>query len=151
MRWWDRFGLADVILFDPNPRGNDSSGTYAGGNAWNIPGEYTVAGHGNPGNMEDDRNGTWPWRPLFPEGLAKIIKNDPNWKGKPVVLGGCNTGLSWENGHGGKKKWESFAQTLVNLLGVPVTAPLGFTQWNALQGLIGVTATANGPVTGPGS
>src|SRR5262249_34345376 len=115
-----------------------------------IPGAYTVAGHGNPGNMEDDRKGTWPWKPLWPSDLAKLIQGDPNWKQQPVTLGGCNTGESWEDGHGGRKKWESFAQTLANLLGVPVTAPLGFTRYNAERGLTGTSTTATGPVSTPG-
>jgi hypothetical protein len=75
--------------------------------------------------MEDDRNGTWNYTPLFPNNLAKLIQSDPNWNHKPVMLGACNTGRSWENGYLGRGKWEPFAQTLANLLGVPVTAPLG--------------------------
>jgi RHS repeat-associated protein len=146
----DPTGLADLNLFDPNPQGRDASGTYAGGNNWNIPGVYTVAGHENPGNMEDDRNGTWNYTPLFPNNLAKLIQSDPNWNHKPVMLGACNTGRSWENGYLGRGKWEPFAQTLANLLGVPVTAPLGFTRYNAQRGVLGSTETARGPVSGPG-
>jgi RHS repeat-associated protein len=143
----DPTGLADLNLFDPNPHGHDSTGTYAGGNAWNIPGVYTVAGHGNPGWMEDDRSG---YRRLYPEDLAKIIKNDPNWRNNPVMLGGCNTGDRWEDGHAARPHWDSFAQTLANLLGVPVTAPLQFTRWNSQQGLIGTSPTIAGPVQYPG-
>lgn len=58
--------------------------TYPGGNAWSIPWAYTVAGHGNPGNMEDRRDGI---KLIFPTDLAKMINNDPNWKGQPIILG----------------------------------------------------------------
>ena len=143
----DPSGLADLNLLDPTPGGHDSTGTYAGGNVWSIPGVYTVAGHGNPGNMEDDRNG---YKPLYPADLAKLIQDDPNWNHKPVMLGACNTGQAWENGHGGKSHWDSFAQMLGNLLGVPVTAPLGFARYSASQGLLGSTPTMTGPVNGAG-
>lgn len=140
----DPLGLANLNLFNPNPGSHDyESGAYAGGNAWNIGGAYTVAGHGNPGNMEDDRNG---YRALWPEDLAKIIKNDPAWKGKPVVLGSCNVGNAWPDGHGGRARWDSFAQSLANILGVPVTAPHGFARYDAQKGLLGSTPKMSSPV-----
>lgn len=39
---------------------------------------------------------------------------------------------------------------LANLLGVPVTAPLGFTWYDATKGLIGTSETDPGPVSSPG-
>lgn len=146
----DPEGLASLNFFDPNPSGHDSTGAYAGGQVWNIPGVYTVAGHGNPGWMEDDSSGSSNARRLYPEDLAKIIKNDPNWKNRPVMLGGCNTGNSWQDGYAGKSHWDSFAQMLANALGVPVTAPLAFTRWNGQQGLTGTSPGIAGPVQYPG-
>jgi len=149
--WVDPWGLASLNLFDPNPRGHDSTGTYAGGNQWNIPGAYTVAGHGNPGNMTDAREGTFPIVVVWPEDLAKMIKNDPNWNHQPVTLGGCNTGDAWEPGwHGIAHPWP-FAKSLANLLGVPVTAPVGFTRWTAKDGLLGTSQTNHGPISSPGN
>jgi hypothetical protein len=100
--------------------------------------------------MEDDRNGMWPWKPLSPEDLADMIRNDPNWNNRPVMLGACGTGTTWGKGHGGRAEHEPFAQTLANLLGVPVTAPLGFSRYSAQGGLLGSTPTMTGPVTWPG-
>ncbi|MFZ6735849.1 RHS repeat-associated core domain-containing protein, partial [Undibacterium sp. Ji42W] len=144
----DPLGLADLNLFNPQPGSHDLTGNYPGGNAWNEPAFYTVAGHGNPGNMSDDRNGTSPWKPLWPENLANMIKSDPNWKNRPVKLGSCNTGISWPQGHGGKN-WEPFAQTLAHQLGVPVTAPTGFIYYTP-RGIIGTSATDPGPISSPG-
>ena len=67
----DPEGLADLNLF----RINDPA--HAAGDAWNISGGYTVAGHGNPGQIDDDRPGG---KILNAWELAQMIKNDPNWK-----------------------------------------------------------------------
>jgi hypothetical protein len=62
----DPFGLADMNLFSPNARQFD----YA--NQWNMPGVYTVAGHGNFRNMEDSNHYIiWPYQ------LAQRIRADP--------------------------------------------------------------------------
>ena len=125
---FDPFGLADKNYFDPTPGSHDqANGTYANAEAWNPSEWYTVAGHGNPGNMED-RSGPMPIF-IMPWTLADIIKNDPNWKHKPVLLGSCNTGNKWPDGFQGKN-WIPFAQDLANRLGVPVTAPLDFVWFN---------------------
>jgi len=49
----DPTGLADLNLFDPTPGGHDSTGNYAGGNIWNIPGVYT----GKAAQLESERTG----------------------------------------------------------------------------------------------
>lgn len=53
---------------------------------------------------------------LTPRDLAKIIKNDPQCSGKPVVLYSCNAGTGNN----------SFAQKLANILKVRVSAPDGY-------------------------
>lgn len=132
----DPSGLADLNLFNPQGLYHDQV-TYPGGNAWSAPWAYTVAGHGNPGNMEDRRNGI---KPIFPNDLAEMIRNDPNWNGKSIILGACNTGLS-RNGK------PPFAQQLADKLGVDVTAPMDFT-WYDLSGLRGAGPYPSGPLQG---
>lgn len=132
----DPSGLADLNLFNPNGLYHDTV-TYSGGNAWSVPWAYTVAGHGNPGNMEDRRNGI---QPIFANDLANMIRNDPNWKGQPVILGACNTGVSRD----GKP---SFAQQVANKLGVDVTAPMDFS-WYARSGMLGAGPYPSGPPVG---
>ena len=90
------------------------------------------------------------YKRLYPEDLVKLIQNDPNWKNKPIMLGGCNNGEHWEDGRDGNAHWPSFAQMLANLFGVPVTAALQFTRWNSQQGLIGTSPAITGPVQYPG-
>ena len=144
----DPAGLADVNLFNPNANSHDSTGTYAGWNAWNIPGVYTVAGHGNQGWMEDVRAG---YNRLYPEDLAKLIQKDPNWKNRPVMFGGCHTGDSWAEGCAVKSRLDTFAQMLANLLGVPVTASPQFTRWDSQRGLLGTSPGISEPVQYPGA
>lgn len=96
-----------------------------------------MAGHGNPGNMEDRRDGI---RTIFHHNLAEMIRNDQNRSGKLVILGACNTGVL-VNGK------PSFAQQLANKLGVDVTAPLNFS-WYDLSGLRGFGPYPSGPPQG---
>ena len=56
------------------------------------------------------------YKRLYPEDLVKLIQNDPNWKNKPIMLGGCNNGEHWEDGRDGNAHWPSFAQ----MLGQPI-------------------------------
>lgn len=132
----DPLGLADLNLFNSQGLYHDGV-TYPGGNAWSAPWAFTVAGHGNPGNMEDRREGI---KPIFPGDLAQMIRNDPKWNGQPVILGACNTGLS-RNGK------SSFAQQLADKLGVDVTAPMDFT-WYDQSGLRGAGPYPSGPPKG---
>jgi hypothetical protein len=57
----------------------------------------------------------WPYQ------LAMMIRNHPNFKGQPIVLGSCNTARPT-----GVKDLPSFAQLLANYLGVPVTGSTDF-------------------------
>jgi len=137
----DPFGLADLNLFNPNLAHDYSQ--YNGANHWNIPNVYTIAGHGNPGIVEDSRSGKVVR--LLPKQLADIIRKDPNWKGKPITLGACNTGRKWPDGYGGKKTWNEYAQDLANATGVDVTAPKDFSWYDAQKGMLG----SSGPDTPP--
>ncbi|MTW06097.1 RHS repeat protein [Pseudoduganella ginsengisoli] len=121
----DPLGLADLNLF--NPYTQHDKLLYEGANNWKIPNVYTIAGHGNPGNMEDSRDGRAI--PIRPDDLAKIVENDPNWKHKPITIGSCNVGNAWPDGFQGKPHWAPFAQDLANRLGVPVTAPTTFVRF----------------------
>lgn len=141
---YDPRGLASLNLFAHD--GKDGKVSRPGADRWNIPNVYTVAGHGNPGNMEDWRSGKYT--PLFPEDLAKIIENDNNWGGKPITLGSCNTGNSWPSGFGRRKNWIPFAQALANRLGVPVTAPLEFSWFSAHTGMLGAAGPNRRPDPG---
>lgn len=141
---YDPRGLASLNLFAHN--GKDGKVSRPGADLWNIPNVYTVAGHGNPGNMEDWRAGKYT--PLFPEDLARIIENDKNWDGKPITLGSRNTGNSWPSGFGRRKNWMPFAQDLANRLGVPVTAPLEFSWFSAHTGMRGAAGPGRPPDPG---
>lgn len=77
---------------------------------------YTVAGHGNPVNMLDEN-----LQRIYPWDLAKRIKNDPKWKGQPIILASCNTGS--KPVYDGRP---SFQQLLANELGVDVTSATEF-------------------------
>jgi RHS repeat-associated protein len=140
----DPFGLAaDLNVFNANGLFKDIT-THRSAMDWNAPWAYTVAGHGNPVNMEDRRGEKI--KILYPKDLAEIIKNDPNWKGRPILLGACNSGRT--PGSGGP----SFAEQLADLLGVDVTAPTDFTWYFPGDGLRGSGPYPNGPPKGqPGT
>jgi hypothetical protein len=73
------------------------------------PDRYIVDGHGDP-------EGMWAGeRSLDAADVAKLIRNDPNWSGREIML------ISDATGDGP----ESFATRLARELGVPVTAPDG--------------------------
>lgn len=118
----DPIGLADLNLFSPK-----SVMQYKGANAWNVPGTYTVAGHGNNKILQDAEG-----RTIYAEDLARIIKRDPNWYGKPIIIGSCNTGKDRDDGEA------SFAQELADKLNVPVKASLEFV-WFGEEGLFGTS------------
>ncbi|WP_344457890.1 ADP-ribosyltransferase, partial [Actinomadura kijaniata] len=71
------------------------------------PNRYVLDGHGNPDGM---RSGG---RHLTVDEVADLIRNDPNWNGREVMLISCRTGDG------------DFARQLAQRLGVPVTAPHG--------------------------
>jgi RHS repeat-associated protein len=118
----DPLGLASLNLFSPT----DPLSRFAA--AWNIPGIYTVAGHGNPKNVV---NGTTY---LNASALANLIRKDSKFQKQPVMLGSCNTGKQFMGR-------DSFAQNLANELGTPVTAPLAGAWYNE-QGLVGAGPNA---------
>ena len=103
----DPFGLADINLF----KSAEPSLQRAGDN-WNPSGVFSVAGHGSFYNMSDSND-----QILWPDKLAKMIRDNPNFHGQRVVLGSCLTGRN-----GPAPKEPTFAQRLANYLGVPVTA-----------------------------
>lgn len=107
----DPLGLTDLNLF---PRG---SAQYSSAQKFiSPPGTYVVGAHGNPINIED-QNGT----PLYPQGLAALIQQDPAYHpGETVLLLSCNTGVtppaSWH-------QTGSFAKQLATALQANVQAP----------------------------
>ena len=62
------------------------------------------------------------------------------------MLGSCNTGKKWPDGHGGRKGWDEFAQQLADELGVPVTSPVGFARFDRKRGLVGAPPGMHDPV-----
>jgi len=76
-----------------------------------VDGFLDIAAHGDPEHVQISHNGEDI--KINSRTLAKLIKNNPQYKGKGIRLLSCNTGSS-PNG---------FAQNLANKLGVPVSAP----------------------------
>ncbi|NED50003.1 hypothetical protein G3I24_03635, partial [Micromonospora aurantiaca] len=79
------------------------------------PQRFIVDGHGDPDGM---RVGD---RLLSVDEVADLIRNDPNWDGREVLLLSCETGDG------------QFAAQLAQRLGVPVTAPHGLA-WSDSDG-----------------
>lgn len=122
VRFVDPIGLVNLNLFAHT----DPLYVPAYWAGWSTS-NYTVGGHGSVGIMSNiDGSG------LYPEGLAKLIKNDPNYKGQDIDLYVCNAGTGGDY---------SFAQKLANLLNVKVTAPNGFYLYPDIIGI-------NGPESG---
>jgi len=91
---------------------------------FNPPGFFSVAAHGNPTSIRDQRNqkpehdGGYPASKgirVTPQQLANMLRGPSSgWDGaKPIFLVACSTG----------KGGNSFAQRLANELGVHVYAP----------------------------
>lgn len=97
-----------------------------GANAWNVPGYYTVAGHGAPVVMYGPFNKSL----MFPKDLAAIIRADKNWHGQPVILASCDTGSDRPGGETG------FAELLATELGTWVFSPTEGA-WFSNDGLLG--------------
>uniref|UniRef100_UPI0027424333 hypothetical protein n=1 Tax=Actinoplanes sp. RD1 TaxID=3064538 RepID=UPI0027424333 len=87
---------------------------------------YVVEAHGN-------RNVIFSGAaPVTPAELAALIRADPEWRGRPIVLVACNTGLD---------KTDGFAAQLARELpGTRVLAPGGLA-WSGNTGLVTVTST----------
>ncbi len=91
------------------------------------PNHYVMDGHGNADGM---RFGD---RTLSARDVADIIRSDPNWNGREVLLVSCETGAHPD----------SFASQLSHELGVPVTAPDRLA-WTDNQGRIYSASSEHG-------
>ncbi|MBA9001813.1 WXG100-like domain-containing protein [Thermomonospora cellulosilytica] len=109
-------------LFDPSEQGMRDL-------AQRVPADpqrFVLDGHGDADGM---RMGD---RRLSVDDVADLIRNDPNWNGREVLLISCNTGEG------------DFARQLAERLGVPVTAPT--TQaWTDRQGRVFAATSEPGP------
>ncbi len=74
-------------------------------------GQFDVVAHGTPDHMYIT-HGEQP-RLAGPNRVARSIRQEPDWQGRPLRLVSCNTGA----------KPDGFAQQLADRLQVPVTAP----------------------------
>ncbi|MFB4301422.1 ADP-ribosyltransferase [Actinomadura sp. NTSP31] len=90
------------------------------------PDRFLLDGHGGPDGM---RIGG---RHLGVDDVADLIRNDPNWNGREVVLLSCRTGEG------------DFAAQLAERLGVPVTAPTGLA-WSDSNGNVYSSSGHPGP------
>ncbi len=130
----DPFGLAELNFFDKS-----ETNSWNGANGWNVPGSYTVAGHGSQVYMYSwNSKGT-----MTPEALAWLILTDKRWGGKNIILASCDTGSNRRNGDPG------FAEQLSKLLGVWVTAPTT-TSWYGNGTMMGA-AQGSPPFVGEGT
>ncbi len=73
VQYIDPFGLADMNFYDEGIRRNVS--LHAATDKINIPGVFTIGGHGYPGFITDE-NGNYETA----EGLAKRIRANPRYK-----------------------------------------------------------------------
>ncbi len=112
VQYIDPFGLADMNFYDESLRRNVS--LHAATDKINIPGVFTIGGHGYPGFITDE-SGNYETA----EGLAKRIRANPRYKkGMSVWLFSCGTARE------GNK---SFASKLARALHANVTG--ADTQW----------------------
>jgi len=111
----DRWGLAaDLILFKPGTTEYKLAQEFT-----SIPGTFTVAGHGTPLAILDQRSGKSI--ELSPARLAAIINASKNYSpGEYVLLLACNTGRK-PNGRWGNRL--SFAQYLAQEMNTHTQAP----------------------------
>jgi Heat-labile enterotoxin alpha chain len=86
---------------------DDSNEYYTAKELPKIPGQFVVDLHGN---ADTARVGRYP---LTPKDVADIIRANPDYKGDPITVVGCETG----------RRDDGFAARLAQELGVPVTAP----------------------------
>lgn len=87
----DPTGLADMNLF-----GAGDANMKKGADAWSVRGAYTVAGHGNQFFLQGPN-----LERIYPEALAEMINNDPNYKGQTVILGACYSARDRQDGKPG--------------------------------------------------
>lgn len=91
------------------------------------PQRFTVDGHGDADGLRLPGG-----RRLNADDLAHLIRNDPNWNGREVLLLSCRTGDG------------DFAAQLARRLGVPVTAPTGLA-WTDADGNVYASSARTGP------
>ena len=135
LRYIDPDGLkVNMNLVEKN------SMTYASfQNTPSIKGKFIIGAHGNASEIVDSKG-----NPITPRGLAKMIKEHPDYKaGMTVRLLACNTGSKPKSGD------VPFAQKLADALGVNVEAPNNFL-WVLPSGNYGVAPRSWLPL-GPGS
>ena len=103
----DPLGLANINLY--NPKGTRSENfLYKQTEMLKLDKYYTISGHGNKDFMQGPNSNR-----IDVDDLAKMIRNDPNYKGQTIYLSSCSTG----------KGNNSFAQRLANKLNTSVIAP----------------------------
>ncbi|WP_395103588.1 ADP-ribosyltransferase [Actinomadura sp. SCN-SB] len=90
------------------------------------PDRFVVDAHGDADGVIVDG------RRLSVDDVADLIRNDPNWNGREVMLLSCDTA-------GG-----AFAEQLAARLGVPVTAPHGLA-WSDADGNVYASSGTTGP------
>ncbi|MET9225552.1 enterotoxin A family protein [Lentzea sp. NPDC003310] len=95
---------AGMSIFD---RSQDRNEFYTARELPRIPGQFVVDLHGS---AHSARVGNYP---LTPRDVADIIRANPDYRGEPVTLVGCDTG----------RRDDGFAARLAQELGAPVTAP----------------------------
>ncbi|TDB85761.1 ADP-ribosyltransferase, partial [Actinomadura sp. 7K534] len=91
------------------------------------PQRFTVDGHGDADGLRLPGG-----RRLNADELADLIRNDPNWNGREVLLLSCRTGDG------------DFAARLAQRLGVPVTAPSGLA-WTDADGNVYASSGRTSP------
>ncbi|WP_431910261.1 hypothetical protein [Micromonospora carbonacea] len=87
---------------------------------------YVIFAHGTPHEL--DLGGG---RGRSPADVARMVRDDPGWRGRPILLMSCHTAADGDAG---------FAAALARLLDVPVTAPTG-TAWSTPDGSALVAGT----------
>lgn len=112
IRYIDIFGLEKLILVS---EGFFTMDRVLYVNAERFPdkeGTLHIIAHGTPEWIGDDRRGRVRRDRLYPDDLARLLRNGDIWKeGVPIEIWGCSTAGGGDT---------SFAATLANLLGVPV-------------------------------
>ncbi|MFB4317475.1 hypothetical protein [Actinomadura sp. 21ATH] len=101
---------------------------------FNIPpsaDRYVLVGHGSPNSMSAGRHTM-----LTPDDVAALIRNDPDWNGRVVVLYSCHTGSDAGQ--------PPFAALVAQRLGVPVIAPSTLA-WHDAAGNLYTTSAERQP------
>ncbi|GHH46487.1 hypothetical protein GCM10017774_49490 [Lentzea cavernae] len=95
---------AGMSIFD---RSTHNGGYYTAAEIPRIPGQFVVDVHSTAQNAQVGNH------PLTPRDVADVIRANPDYRGDPITLVGCESG----------RHQDGFAAQLAQELGVPVTAP----------------------------